>query len=81
MKDTDWGDVVSVILIVALFLVLAFTLLFLVVDANRRNASVNLCVRSGYVSSIQFADTYYCYRLSGEQGELVSVDSLRKEAK
>lgn len=81
MRKIGWDFIRQWVLFSALFFALTLIVWALFADQSQRNANINLCVRSGYVSSISLADTFYCYRLNGEQRELVSVESLRKEAK
>jgi hypothetical protein len=64
-----------------LLVVFAAGMLAISMELTGNNAAVHDCVRAGYANTISINGDRFCYRIVGDTGTLVSVESLRKEIK
>lgn len=79
MRDfvETWGPFFAVLSLAAL-------LLFAVIYPTYRfgkeaKAMTQICLMNGYASYVDISGLNYCYRITGNRGELILVDTLSQE--
>lgn len=73
MKKIDWDAVAIVVLVLVIVSVVfgTFALINSVRETDQR------CIRNGYAGRANLAGLDYCYRLSGDVGELILSEKLK----